>query len=124
MQEFIKFCNFYRRFIKDFFKIEQFIIKLIKKNVVFYSSEACQKSFKLLKTIITSTFVLYHYVKEKKTILKIDFSNYVNEEVLSQYDDNKFLHSIAFYSKNMLSVECNYEIYDKKFLTIIKCLKH
>ncbi len=28
------------------------------------------------------------------------------------------------YSKNMISAECNYEIYDKELLTIIWCLKH
>ncbi len=31
---------------------------------------------------------------------------------------------MIFYSKNMISAECNYEIYDKELLTIIQCLKH
>ena len=31
---------------------------------------------------------------------------------------------MIFYNKNFLSVECNYEIYDKEFLIIIRCLKH
>jgi hypothetical protein len=31
---------------------------------------------------------------------------------------------MAFYSKNMVSAEYNYEIYDKKLLAIIRCLKH
>ena len=44
--------------------------------------------------------------------------------MLSQYDDEKMLHLVVFYSRNMISVECNYEIYDKKLLIIIRCLKH
>ena len=31
---------------------------------------------------------------------------------------------MIFYSRNLLLAECNYEIYDKKFLIIIRCLKH
>ncbi len=49
----------------------------------------------------------------------MNFLNYVNDEVLSQYDDEDILHSMIFYSKNMISAECNYKIYDKELLTII-----
>jgi len=34
------------------------------------------------------------------------------------------LHSIVFYSKSMVSVKCNYHIYDKKLLAIIQCFEH
>ncbi len=34
------------------------------------------------------------------------------------------LHSIVFYSKSMISAECNYHIYDKKLLAIIQCFEH
>ena len=30
----------------------------------------------------------------------------------------------CFLQSNMISIECSYEIYDKKFLIIIRCLKH
>ncbi len=48
----------------------------------------------------------------------------INDEVLSQYDDEDILHSMIFYNKNMILAECNYEIYDKELLIIIRCLKH
>ena len=44
--------------------------------------------------------------------------------VLSQYNNDDSLYSVVFYSKNMLSVKCNYYIYDKKWLIIIKYLKN
>ncbi len=69
-------------------------------------------------------FILKHFNSIREAILKTDFLNYVNDEVLSQYDDEDILHSIIFYSKNMILAECNYEIYDKKLLIIIYCLKH
>ena len=31
---------------------------------------------------------------------------------------------MTFYNKNMISTKCNYEIYNKKLLIIIKCLKY
>jgi len=56
--------------------------------------------------------------------LKIDASNYVKDEILSQYDDENVLHSMIFYSKSMIFAEINYHIYDKKLLIIIRCFKH
>ncbi len=73
---------------------------------------------------MTTAFVLKHFDSIREAILKTDFLNYVNDEVLSQYDDEDILHLMIFYSKNMIFAECNYEIYDKELLIIIRCLKH
>lgn len=43
--------------------------------------------------------------------------------VLSQYDDDGLLHPIAFFSKKMTPAKCNYEIYDKELLAIVRCLE-
>jgi len=71
-----------------------------------------------------TVFILKHFDSIREVILKTDFLNYVNDEVLSQYDDEEILHSMIFYSKNMILAKCNYKIYDKELLTIIRCLKH
>jgi len=71
-----------------------------------------------------TAFVLKHLNSIRKAILKTNFSNYVNDDVLSQYDDEEILHSVIFYNKNMIFAGCNYEIYNKELLTIICCLKH
>ncbi len=73
---------------------------------------------------MTAAFVLKHFDSIREAILETDFSDYVNGGVLSQYDDEGILHSVAFYSKNMVPAECNYEIYDKELLAIIRCLEH
>jgi len=67
--------------------------------------------------------VLRYFDKIKQVILEIDFLNYVNDEILSQYNDEENLHLVTFYSKNLLLIECNYEIYDKELLVIVRCLK-
>ena len=124
VQGFIGFCNFYRRFIKDFSRIVRPIMKLTQKDTLFEWSPACQSSFDSLKEKITSAPVLRHYDRSKKAVLETDSSDYVNGGVLSQEDDQGDLHPVAFYSKNMLPTECNYEIYDKELLAIIRCFEH
>ncbi len=77
-----------------------------------------------MKKCMIKTLILRHFDQTCKTILKINLFNYVNNEVLSQYDDEKTLHSVIFYSKNLSFAECNYEIYDKKLLIIIQVFEH
>ncbi len=80
--------------------------------------------FEELKQQMMTALVLKHFNSIRKVILKTNFLNYVNDEVLSQYNDENILHSVILYSKNMILAECNYEIYDKELLIIICCLKH
>ena len=77
-----------------------------------------------MKKCMTETFILRYFDQTCETILKTDSFNYVNDEVLSQYDDEEVLPSIVFYNKNMSFAECNYEIYNKKLLIIIRAFKH
>ncbi len=123
-QAFVEFCNFYRRFIKSFSKIVRPIIQLTKKEVAFEWSPACQMSFLLLKDAVTRAPVLKHFDRTKEAVLETDSSDYVNGGVLSQYDDDGVLHPVAYYSKNLTPAECNYHIYDKELLAIIRCLEH
>ena len=69
------------------------------------------------------TSIFCHFDRKKQCYLKIDSSNIVNDEVLSQKQKNDLLHSVAFFFKNMSSVECNYEIYDKELFAIIRCFE-
>ncbi len=77
-----------------------------------------------MKKCMTETFILRYFDQTCDFILEIDSFNYINDEVLSQYDDEDVLHSIVFYSKNMSSAEYNYKIYNKKLLIIIQAFKH
>ena len=73
---------------------------------------------------MTEASVLKHFNQNCELYLKTDSSDYVNSDVLSQKNDNNILYSVTFYSKNLLSAECNYEIYDKELLIIIQCFEH
>ncbi len=124
VQSFVKFVNFYHRFIKNFSKLVKPFTQLTRKNTSFIWNEVCVQAFDDLKKQVSSISVLRHFNSKQQTILKINASDYVKDEILSQYDNENVFHSIAFYSKSMILAECNYHIYDKKLLIIIQCFEH
>ncbi len=124
MQFFVNFCNFYQRFIKNFSKIVHSLIQLTQKEMIFEWDQACQTIFNHMKKWMIEASILRHFDQNKKTILETDSFNYVNDDILSQYDDEETLHSMIYYSKNLSFAECNYKIYDKKLLAIICVFKH
>jgi len=124
MQFFVDFCNFYRRFIKNFSKIVRSLIQLIQKEMIFEWDQACQTTFDHMKKRMTEVSILRHFDQNRETILETDSFDYVNDDILSQYDDEETLHSMIYYSKNLSLAECNYEIYDKKLLAIIRAFEH
>ena len=63
---------------------------------------------------------MLHFDLEKQIIIKIDVLNHIVIEVISQYDNDENLRFVTYFSIKMLFAECNYEIYDKKLLIIIR----
>ncbi len=124
IQNFVKFVNFYRRFIKNFLKLVKSFTQLTRKNTSFVWNDICVQAFDNLKKQVSSVSILCHFDFKQQAILKINALNYVKDEILSQYDNEKVLHSITFYSKSMILAEINYHIYDKKLLVIIWCFEH
>ena len=119
VRSFIGFCNFYRQFIRDFSKITGPLNTLTKKDVKFAWTEECKLAFKELKKRVCKALILIHFDLSKKCHVETNLSDYVSAGVLSQKDDNGIFHPVAFFSKQMVPAECNYEIYDKKLLAII-----
>jgi len=124
IQSFVKFVNFYHRFIKNFSRLVKSFTQLTRKNTSFVWNEICVQAFDNLKKQVSSVSILRHFDLKRQAILKIDASNYVKDEILSQYNDEKVLHLMTFYSKSMILAEINYDIYDKKLLVIIRCFEH
>ena len=123
VRSFINFCNFYRRFIKVFFKIIKSFNVFIKKNTVFVWNSVCDIVFRKFKNKILKTSILCYFDWKKQCYLKINFSNIVNDEIFSQKQNDDLCYLIAFFFKNMSSIECNYEIYDEEHYAIIRSFK-
>ncbi len=123
MQAFLKFTNFYRRFIKNFFRIAKSLVNLIKNKRLFVWNNACQKTFNELKKRVIEISILSYFSSELETFVESNSFDYVSTEVLSQKERNELIKSIIYFFKILFSIECNYEIYNKKLLIIIRCFK-
>ncbi len=123
VQNFLSFINFYKWFIKKFFKLIDSLTVLIRKDQSFNWIQKCQFIFDQLKQTFITVFILMHYNLNLLVTVKIDVFDYVMIEVMSQWDDNEQLRSVIYFSFKMLLAECNYEIYDKKLLAIIRAFE-
>ena len=63
------------------------------------------------------------FESEKSITLKTNASDQTIKACISQLDDKKRLHLIAFYSKKLTNAELNYKIHNKKLLTIVDSFK-
>ena len=135
---FLGFANFYRRFIKDFGRIAMSLTELTKgkKKVkteegaklawtkpVFQWTPEAQTAFERLRDAFSIDMILAHFDFNKATVIEVDASDYVVAGVLSQRDSQDVLRPVAYFSKKMTPQECNYEIYDKELLAIVRAFE-
>ena len=99
------------------------LVGLTKKGVRFEWGEECEAAFQELKCRFTSVPVLRHFDPDREIIVKTDASDYVSVGMMSQYDADGILHPVAFFSKKHSPAECNYKIYDKELMAIIRCFE-
>jgi hypothetical protein len=126
VRSFIRFANFYRRFIKDFSKICQPLHSFTKKDVPFVWGPTQQAAFDTLKAAFTSTPVLAIWSPTRPTRIEVDASGFATSGVISQKCDDldSLWHPIAFRSAFFKEAERNYKIWDREMLAITKALKN
>ena len=99
------------------------MIELMKKDNKFGWNAKCETAFQQLKHKFVSVPILMHFDAEKEIIMETDASYYISAGIMSQYDHNGVLHPVAYFSKKHSPAECNYEIYDKELIAIIRCFE-
>ena len=95
IQIFLKFVNFYRRFIYRYFKIIAPLTNLLKDNEnekkkdFFEWSESIEQTFHQFCDIFMSASFFIYYDFFKKTWVKIDVFNFAIADILSQQNKNE-----------------------------------
>jgi hypothetical protein len=119
VQAFIDFANFYKRFVRAFFKASAELISLLKENeknkfkIKFVMISETKEFMKSIKRVFMNASMLRHYEFDDESMMKINAFDFFITRIFSQLaeiDDQ--WRSIVFYFRKMIFVERNYEIND------------
>jgi len=121
LQRFLGFCNYYRRFIKNYSKHAK-PLTILTGNTNYTWSTDQQTAFETLINAVTSEPTLTMPDEKGQFRIEADSSDYAIGAILSQHQDDKW-HPIAYLSKALTETQRNYEIYDKEMLAIMLSLE-
>ena len=121
VQSFLGFCNFYRRFVKDYAKVARPLNQLTGNTPFQWQAEQ-EEAFQKLRDLITNGPVLAIPNFDDPLRLETDASAYAVGAILSQKQDNVW-RPVAFLSKALSETQRNYEIYDRELLAIMIALE-
>ena len=120
VKSFLRFANFYWKFIQNFSYMARPLNELKGKKEWIWDEEH-NKAFEELKEKITSQLVLSLLKREGKFRVETYTSRHTIEGVLSQEQEGKW-KLIVFLSRTIQPAERNYKIYNKELLAIVKAL--
>lgn len=123
LQRFLGFANFYRRFIKNFAGVAKPLYGLTKRTADWDWTPECEAAFRRLKEVFVTAPALRIYDWEKPTVVEVDASDWSAGGALLQQDDDGEWQPVAYFSAKHSAAECNYDIYDKELLAVIKALE-
>jgi len=123
VRAFLGFANFYCRFVKGYSKVVEPLIWLTRKGQPFKWETKQQESFTGLKTSFTMAPILRRFDHDRDIVVETDITDFISTAFLSQYDEEGTLHPVAFFSKKHSPAECNYEIYDKELMAIVRAFE-
>jgi RNase H-like domain found in reverse transcriptase/Reverse transcriptase (RNA-dependent DNA polymerase) len=122
LQRFLRFINFYRRFIPNLSKISQPLNVLLTKDHEWKWTKEQQKAFDDLREIVITSVVLKMPDPSEPFILEVDASASAIGCVLSQKVEGK-LRPCAFHSRSLNSAERNWPIFERETLALREALK-
>ena len=80
---FLKFTNFYKKFIKEYLNITTLLINLTKNNILWMWGYKKEKAFNKLKEQFNKGKILISFNALKEIIIEIDILDYVIRVVIS-----------------------------------------
>ncbi len=120
---FVGFLNFYQRFIQGFSKLARPLHDLTKKGVTWRWTNIEQTAFDALKEAVAKDPVLLFPKLTEPFEMEVDASATAIGAVLNQKGEDNKIHPVAYYSESFSATECNYDVYDRELLAIVKALR-
>lgn len=122
VKRFVAFCNYYRKFIKNFAEIASPLNNLCRKDVPFVWSDNCENAFVYLKNALISPSILQYpdFSEDNEFVLQTDASGIAVGAVLC----NKNMRPIAYASRPLNKAEKNYPTIQKELVAIVWGVKY
>ena len=127
VQSFLGLSGYYRRFIKDYSKIAEPLVKQLRqlkeRNYHLNWTPDCTTAFELLKKKLTNAPIMSTPNFNEPFILELDACEYGLGAVLAQeYNKQKFV--IAYASRTLNPAERNYSATEREALAIVWATQH
>ena len=119
LKSFIGLVNYYGKFLPDLSTVLAPLYRLPQKETEWRWTDEQQRAFEEVKVLLTSDRLLVHYNPDKELVLACDASPYGIRAVLSHRDPDGRERLIAFASRTLAPVECNYSQLEKEGLAIV-----
>ena len=123
VRSFLRFDNFYRKFINGYSKLAEPMTRLTKGDQKWEWTSAQQQAFDALKNEFKKEPVLMLPNTRKPFKLATDASNVATGAVLSQKDVNGNWRPCGFTSESLKAAQRNYQIYNRELLAVIRGLQ-
>ena len=124
VRQFLGLASFYRRFVPGFARIASPLHELTKKGVSFRWTEACQTAFDQLKDKLVEAPVLAYPNFNEKFTLETDASVHGLGAILSQFQEDKRFHPVAYASRALSDQEKRYAITELETLAVVWAMSH
>ena len=118
IRSFLGHAGFYRRFIRDFYKVARPLCRLLEKDTKFKFDESCQRSFEEIKSRLVEAPIMEKPYWNKEFEIMCDASDYAMGAVLGRRTDKVF-RAIYYASKTFNEGQENYSTTEKEMLTIV-----
>ncbi len=112
IQVFLRFINFYWRFIHHYSQIAESLTELLRDSVK--DVNEAKQAFNQLRDVFMRVSIWRHFDSEQHICIEINAFNYAVASILSQSNDEDQWHLIAFWFRMMIDVKKNYKTYDQK----------
>jgi hypothetical protein len=124
VQQFLGFCNFYRRYIPHYSHIAHPLYALTRKDISFKWTHVEHTAFLKMKQAMTSAPVLQRprCSNDAEFVISTDASKFGIGAVLLQADTNKNLKPCAYFAKSLNKSQQSYSTYDQELLGVVSAI--
>ena len=122
VQFFLKWVNYYRKFVPNYLRVAESLTHLTQKTEEFHWNKEQEQAFQDLKNALSKMAHLQISRPTSEKVVETDVSDFVVEACLYQIEDGE-KQPITYQSRKLSGLEKRYEVHNKELLVIVKALQ-